>query len=265
MRPYEDKGSELELDELDDVFEGLDTRLTDAEAAVVVAQATAEGSSQDGHTHTADEIDPGGALSVADLVMTGNMYVADDSLPWKDLIGDIIPKTSGVGAPTLGTWRTQTRWYHYTAGDDGDIVFHIPHDWAPGTDLFVHVHWGHNGTNISGSFVLNLYSSYAKGHAQANFASEKNVTITVPSLNITNTPQYRHRTDEVQLSTDGGSATLLDTALIEPDGIVLMHFDATTIPTITGGTAEPFIFAIDLHYQSNHVGTLNRIPDFYTP
>ena len=53
---------------------------------------------------------------------------------WKDLIGDIVPKTSGVGTPSLNVLSGAVRAFCYGAGDTGDCVYHIPHDWTPGTD-----------------------------------------------------------------------------------------------------------------------------------
>lgn len=183
---------------------------------------------------------------------------------WRDLIGDITPKTTGPGAPTLDVITGNIRGFRYSVGDDGDVVYHVPHDYVPGTDLFLHPHWTHNGTNISGSFVITFYVTYAKGHQQASFHAQKTLTITDGSLDITNTPALYHRIPEAQLSTVGGSASQLDTSLIEVDGLILVHYDVTTIPTITGGTGEPFILTLDIHYQSNSKGTLNKAPDFYS-
>jgi len=199
-----------------------------------------------------------------DLVNPHNRY------GWKDKEGPVVPKTSGLGAPTLTTYAGgNVREFAFSAGDDYDYRFHIPHDWAPGTDMFIHFHWSHNGTNISGSLVVNHYFTYAKGHGQvgvsgATFPAEKNITHTIADLDISNTPRYLHRVDEVPLSTRVGSASLLDTRLLEPDGLILGHFDVTTIPTITGGAAKPFIHFVDLHYQVDRFATRRRAPDFYS-
>lgn len=188
---------------------------------------------------------------------------------WRDLIGDITPKTSGLGAPTLDTITGNIRGFRYSAGDDGDIVFHIPHDYVPGTDLYLHPHWTHNGTDISGSLVITVYATYAKGHQQANFPAQITTTITDNNggtgLNITNTPALRHRIPEIQFSTAGGSASMLNTTNIEVDGLILVHYDVGTIPTITGGTGEPFLLTFDIHYQSTagSASTKNKAPSFY--
>lgn len=187
----------------------------------------------------------------------------DEAYGWKDLLGDVSPKVTGVGSPTLTTWRTETRWFAYTTNDGGDIVFHIPHDWRPASDLFLHLHWGHNGTNVSGSMVVDCYMSYAKGHQQQSFGAEVTTQISVADLNITNTPQYYHRIDEIQMTTSGGDTNMLDTDEIEVDGLILLRFKNSTIPTITGGAAKPFIFTFDIHYQTDRVATPQKAPDFY--
>ncbi len=191
---------------------------------------------------------------------------ASPSFGWKDLLGNVIPKTSGVGSPTLSTFRGgQVRSYSFKAGDDYDGQFHLPHDYLPGSDMYIHFHWGHNGTSISGSLVVNWYLTYAKGHNQAIFPAEVNNTQTITITSITSHPRYQHFIEEVQITTAGGSSTQLNTNDLEPDGVIMFHFDCTTIPTITGGSPnEPFIFYIDLHYQATNVTTKNKAPNFYT-
>lgn len=200
------------------------------------------------------------------IVSTGTGGASTSTLVWKDLLGDITPKTSGVGAPALGAMRGgNVRGFAYSAGDDGDAVFHIPHDWAVGTDLYLHLHWLHNGTAISGNLIVDIYMTYAKGHNQANFPTETTTQISVSTPNIATVPQYRHRIDEIQITAASPSGSQIATSLIEPDGLLLIHFDTNTIPTITGGTPnEPFFLTLDLHYQSDMLGTANKSPTFYS-
>ena len=184
---------------------------------------------------------------------------------WRDLLGDISGKSSGSQAPSQGTFYNTVRAWAYSAGDMGDLTFHLPHDYAPGTDVFLHFHWSHNGTNISGSFVVNCAVTYAKGHQQEAFIAPISTTLTVPNLNITNTPRYFHRVDEMQLSAAGGSVSLLNTNHLEVDGLILVSFTMSTIPSISGGSPNvPFILSADLHYQSTGIATKNKSPSFYS-
>ena len=185
------------------------------------------------------------------------------TFPWRDMIG--IFRIDTVAPPTLAVFRGGfVRDFFFAAGQQLDVLIHVPHDYVAGTDVFLHVHWSHNGTAISGNFVATCRHIYAKGHNQEIFPAEKTVTITWPTVNIATTPQYIHRVDEVQLSSAGGSATLMDTALIEPDGVFMINMDVTTIPTITGSAQnKPCVFFVDIHYQSTGIGTKAKAPNFY--
>lgn len=191
--------------------------------------------------------------------------VAAPTFGWRDLLGLMYPDVSGANRPSLAAFRGgNVRQFAYSAGDLIDVAFHLPHDYLPGSDIYFHVHWMHNGTAISGNIVFTFYHSYAKGHNQANYTAEKNVTLTYATTNIATTPQYRHRIEEVQLSSNGGSATLLDSTTLEPDGVISGQLVMTTIPTITGGSPnEPFIAYVDLHYQSTGLPTKQKAPNFY--
>jgi hypothetical protein len=186
---------------------------------------------------------------------------ATPTWPWKDKEG--VLNYQSVFPAALNIYQGTVRDYSFSVSDEVDGKFHIPHDYAPGTDIFIHVHWSHIGTTITGNFSGNFKHTYAKGHNQAAFPAEKTVVLTYATVNIATTPQRQHRIDEVQLSTAGGSATLMDTALLEPDGLILANWIQTAIPTITGTIQEPFIHFIDLHYQSTGVGTKAKAPNFF--
>lgn len=197
--------------------------------------------------------------------VAGSGILIEGAYCWKDLIGDITPRAGTSAAPLLKNFIDNVRDWSYSANDAGDTRFHMPHDYMPGSDMFIHVHWAHNGTDIIGEFNVEFYATYAKGHQQAAFSSTVNPTVTVANLSIVNCPQYMHRIDEVQLSAIGGGTTRLNTSNLEVDGIILINYVVTSIPSIIGSisTNTPFIFNIDLHYQSTNVGTKNKAPSFY--
>lgn len=185
---------------------------------------------------------------------------------WRDLEGPINLPQTAAQRPTLQTYSSPVEDYAFSAGDHyGPLKFHIPHDYVPGSDLYIHVHWSHTGTTITGSIVFDYFIIYAKGHGQAAFsATPINLTHTVSSLTIGNTPQRQHRIDEIQLSATTPSASQLDSDNIEADGMIIIHFDVPTIPTITGGTIDrPFIHYVDIHYQSTNIGTKQKAPNFH--
>lgn len=185
---------------------------------------------------------------------------------WKDLKGQIVPRVGGGAAPTLAAFRgANILSYAFGAADVIDqIVFHMPHDYKPGTHMFLHVHWAHNGTAISGNFVIDWYYQYAKGYEQAAFNAQVNYTQTI-ACDIGTYPQYYRNISEFQCTVEGGSGNQLDTNDMEVDGIWLIALNVTGIPTITGGTPnQPFIFSVDLHYQSTGVPTKDKNAPFYS-
>ena len=196
----------------------------------------------------------------------GDGILVAGAYAWKDLIGDVSPKTQGTGAAALKDFRSPITGWAHSAVSYGDLLYHIPHDYAPNSDLFLHVHWGHNGTNISGNFEVRFYASYAKGHQQADsvFSTPVATLLSVQNLSIANSPQYCHRVDEIQLS-GGVLSGLLDTAKLEVDGLLAIHYEIVEIPSIPGSAVVdlPYVFTIDVHMQSTNVGTVNKVPNFY--
>jgi hypothetical protein len=212
-----------------------------------------------------------GSIALPKTSGVGIKIKADMGTPtygWKDLVGFMLPDIAGAGAPTLSFWTngatSGVRRFAFTTSDMIDCEFHVPHDYAPNTNIFIHYHWGHNGTAISGDQVVTYTAVYAKGHNQANFTAPVTLTSTYATTNIATTPQYRHRIEEIQLSAAGGAGGLLVTENIEVDGVIGVNFKMTTIPTITGGTPNrPFVLFVDLHYQSTQMSTKNKAPNFY--
>jgi hypothetical protein len=183
---------------------------------------------------------------------------------WRDIIGNVEPKSTGVGSPARAVYRGgQLGQYAFVVNDVCDFQFHLPHDYVPGTDLYFHVHWSHNdAVSITGNAVFEIYYSYAKGHNQAIFPAEKVLTITYATVNLTTTPQYQHRIDEVIMSGPSATATLMDRDDIEVDGLILATLKMATVPTF-GGTGKVFVHTCDIHYQSSNMATKQRAPDFY--
>lgn len=186
---------------------------------------------------------------------------ANPNWAWGDILTHI-QSDGGPNSPALTTYRGGViKDFAFKANDVCYLSYHLPHDYKLGTNLYWHFHWSHNGTSSSGDMVIDIYMSYAKGWSRGSFSAEKNITITT---NTSTATQYQHNIVEVPISVTGGSSTLLDTSLIEPDGIIQIAMKVTTIPTITGGHNQPFIHFADIHYQSTGIGTKQRNPDFYT-
>lgn len=184
---------------------------------------------------------------------------------WRDIIGAVSPKSTGAGSPTRRIYRGGVIGdYSFAANDVCDFIFHIPHDYVPGTDLLFHVHWSHNGTSISGNAVFDFYHTYAKRTGGMVFPAEKMITVSVATPNVTTIPQYSHRVDETPVSAAVATAALMASGDVEVDGLLSGTLKLRTAPTIGGG-GYLFVHTCDIHYQSTNVGTVNNAPDFYTP
>lgn len=192
----------------------------------------------------------------------------DDDAPtfgWRDIIGAVSPKATGVGSPARAAYAgANVGLYAFALNDVCEFCFHIPHDYVPGTDLYFHVHWSHNGTSTTGDAVFTTYHTYASRTVAGTtiFPAEKTNTVTWATTNIATTPQYAHRVDEIPITSAAGSSTLTQNSLIEVDGIVEVSLKLTGIPTL-GGSGKLFIHTCDLHYQSNNMATKQKAPNYY--
>lgn len=169
---------------------------------------------------------------------------------WRDLLGRISVRGVGGTDPNFAVYRTNIRQFQYSVGDESWVEFHIPHDYVPGSDCFLHAHWSVI-TNVVETVTWGFNVSYAKGHGQAAFPATVNATVAQAS----NGTAFTHFIAEVPIS--GGA--LVPTGDIEPDGLMLVrvYLAANT------GIIEPFLHFADLHYQSTNLGTKQKAPDFY--
>ena len=198
---------------------------------------------------------------------SGNGIKVDTTTPtfgFADLLGEVFARNTGANKPTRATWKGGTRGFQFGVNDEEEFEFHIPHDYVKGTDIFLHLHWGHNVTTVTGGTVTFDYdATYAKGHNQGVFGA--NAVGTVVSGTVTSS-QYSHDLSEGQFSISGASGTQIDTDDLEPDGVIKITIgvSANNITVSGGGVPDPFIHYVDIHYQTTSIiGTKSKIPDFY--
>ena len=186
-----------------------------------------------------------------------------DAFGWHDLVGEIFARNTGPTAPAWNTYRAGINQYQFSVNDEAWINFHIPHDYAPGTDMFIHSHWSHNSTTVTGGSVTwGFEISYAKGHNQAAFA----VPVVSTILQSASTTQYQHMIAETQLSSPIPTSEQINSNIIEVDGIIMcrVYLNTNGMTVSGGGVPEPFLHFIDIHYQSTNVATKNKSPDFWS-
>lgn len=180
---------------------------------------------------------------------------------WRDLLGNITD-AGGSNKPTRTTYRGGIDQFLFAAGDEAILEFHIPHDYTPGTDLYLHVHWSHISTLVTGGTVtFTAESSYAKGFNQAPFQAP----VTGTFIGTASTTQYQHIISEAQYSAAAPAGLQLTRGDLEVDGVIFVRLEMTTNNiTSSGAVPDVFIHYVDIHYQSTNMATKAKAPDFYT-
>jgi hypothetical protein len=179
----------------------------------------------------------------------------DQTHGWRDLIGSVRVDLSGQGA-TVANYIGGIKQHQFAVGDEEVREFHMPHDYAVGTNLYIHAHWSHNSTSVtSGDVTWQFEAMSARGHDTDAFYTPVVVNVTQNA----STERYRHMIAEVQLSEPGG-VSMLDNYWIDVDGLIIVACRLTG-NTMSGG-ATPFLHSFDIHYQSTNMATKNKVPDF---
>ncbi len=214
----------------------------------------------------------------------GKGILVDPASPtngWRDLLGTINVKGVGGGGaganPDYVIYRGTLYGYRFgtTAPNnhlhEAFIEYHIPHDYLPGSDLYIHIHWSQTtvdtgGTaGVPGNAKWYFDISYADGHGTPGGTADPfNAPITVSVTQQGSTTQYGHMIGEVAFTNNGGTGGLIDSNRISVDGLVLVR--AYRDPTDVADTLnqDTFVHFVDIHYQSTNTGTKQKSPDFYT-
>lgn len=228
-----EKGSPLSYDEMDNNFEELDIRPS-------------------GQTFP--------STSTVGLQLSGS---SETDFGWHDLIGHLYNVSTDLNAAEYTSYRGGIRAFQFDETDEAFVNFHMPHDYLLGSDIFMHVHWSHNSSTITGGTVTwGFEVMYAKGFDQAAF----NIPVITTVAQTGSTIPYRHMIAETPSSVAGGSAgVLLDSNLLEVDGIfqVRVFLDSNDLETSDASTPKPFAHFVDVHYQSTGLPTINKAPDFW--
>jgi len=230
----------------------------------VLQYNTASGTWVSTATPTLTSVTAGTITATDNIVVSstsGEGVKVDPSSPtfgWHDMLGDIVTRGIGATDPAWTAYRGNIYAHQFQVNDVAWVTFHVPHDYAPGTDLYLHVHWSHTSAAVvSGSATWEFETTYAKGHNQAAFPAAKVTTVTQTASTI----QYQHMIAETIITSAGGSATLIDSGLIEPDGLILVRLRLSA--NAMSAANDPFVHKIDIHYQSSSIPTKNKAPNFY--
>jgi hypothetical protein len=188
---------------------------------------------------------------------------SDLSFGWHDLIGSLfINDYAAVNAPSFEIYRGGIKQHRFAVNDEAQVSFHMPHDYLPDSDVFIHAHWSHDSDKvIGGSVTWGFELIYAKGHTQASFSQP----IIVTELQYTSNEQFMHMICEAPASITGGSANLIDSSILEVDGLIFgrTYLVANDLQTSDSSIVNPFLHTVDIHYQSTGAPTKRKSPNFW--
>jgi hypothetical protein len=180
--------------------------------------------------------------------------VENPSFGWRDILGEINVRGAGAADPTFAIYGA-TNFYQFqfsaTVLKEVFIVYHVPHDYLPGSDIYFHAHWSNAAASPSvGAVVWGFEYTWAKGFDQAPFGASATVTAT----QTCSAQRYRHNIAETAAVTIAG---------LEVDSLVMVRVfrDATNVADTCADAV--FLHMSDIHYQTTNIGTKNKAPNFY--
>lgn len=177
-------------------------------------------------------------------------YPGAGSFGWRDITGQVLVR--GVAA-TDPTWTqiasSPFSAYAFAVNDFVWFVWHIPHDYLPGSECYLHAHWLVDGTDAA-TVKWEWTYMYAEGFNQQNY----NVTGTVITAEQAAAgTAYRHMVAET---------AAIDMGIDEPDGVIYARLRRVTNGGVDNADTV-FLITSDVHYQSTNIGTINKAPSFY--
>lgn len=127
---------------------------------------------------------------------------------YADLLGAI--DIRGPAGGTSPSWAVyQAPLYQYSFGTAGGVTevfinFHIPHDFAPGSDIFMHTHWSTIAAPTGDcNWLFNV--SHAKGYGRGVFeGTAGSATPVIVSKAGTAATAFKHEITEMKVATSGG-------------------------------------------------------------
>lgn len=189
---------------------------------------------------------------------SGEGILIDTAAPdwgWRDITADINVKGSGANDPTFATYTgTALRAYQFSASAEQEVflVFHVPHDYVPGTPIYFHAHWS-NAAAVpnTGNVVWGFDYAFARGFSQDAFPAVTTTTVTQAS----SATRYMHQIAETIAQSIPN---------LEVDGLILCRVYRKAADANDTCSDAVFLHTADIHYQSSNIATKNKIPNFYT-
>jgi len=172
---------------------------------------------------------------------------------WRDLTAPVDVRGVGANDPTFAVYTgTTMRAYQFSATtmQEAFFVFHVPHDWVPGTDIYFHAHWSNAATAPNtGNVVWKFDYTFAKGFGQEAFPAVQTVEVIAPCPAV----RYTHNVSET---------TAVTISTMEVDGLIMVRGYRDAANALDTCTDAVFLHTMDIHYQSTNMATKNKAPNF---
>ena len=174
---------------------------------------------------------------------------------WNDLTADLSAgKAVGANAPTWATYRDGISAYSFDAGTMNEIwiVFHVLHDYAVGSKVYIHIHWSPNTTS-TGVVRWGVEYTAQKGHNQGAFPATTTIYL---EDTVASNDQYGHRIIEM-------SDTQAFSANLETDSLILCRIFRDAANAADTFPDAVFGLTADVHYQVDKEVTPGKSPPFF--
>jgi hypothetical protein len=180
---------------------------------------------------------------------------------WRDLVGELVVRGTGANDPawTQITGSSNMWGYSFSASTMMQFWsnFHVDHDYASGTPIYMHVHWFNPAaTPNTGTVRWGFEYTVAKGHNQQAFGFASTTTVYIETA--CPSTRYQHMISEIALSDAIPSTNL------EPDSIIHVRMFRDAAHSNDTCTDAVWVSTSDCHYQANRFGTKNKAPAFNT-
>lgn len=187
--------------------------------------------------------------------MDGNISTLDSrtKLGWRDNIVQMVAR-GGITEPPFTEYKDGIHLMAFSPFDNMEAFgnFHIDHDYALNTPLYLHIHWTTN-TSAIGNVRWGFEYTVAKGHQQMAFGP----TTTVYVNQATDGTPYKHYIAEIS------DVDAIPGTNVEPDTLILCRVFRDAESALDTLDSAAFGICLDLHYQADKLTTINKRPNFY--
>lgn len=165
---------------------------------------------------------------------------------WEDLRIASSARTTGPNPATLEVFRDTLRAWRFDNGASIKELFfsaQVPHAYKQGTDLKLHIHWGHASAADNGAVVWQCEYAWAN-----NLSSmPASTTTAATAANVLAADQYKPMVTPIATLTGTGK---------EVSSLLLLRLFRDPANAGDTSTANVFMLELDLHYQSDTVGSI---------